>query len=162
MKETFIVRTEWFSSLELLSQKGKAEILDALFLTHLGRNEEVSFEEPMTQLCWNFMEANINYNTKKYTASVENGKKGGRPRTQQEPKKNPTITQEKPNNNLKVKPNNNLIVTGTVTETVTGIVIETGNVIETEPVNEIVFGNKKINLEYTDLEAQKMVEAYLK
>lgn len=44
---------------------------------------------------------NIDSSTKKYSASVENGKKGGRPRkqTQQKPSKNPTETTGKPSRN---------------------------------------------------------------
>jgi hypothetical protein len=143
MKETFILRTEWYSSLEELSPKGKAQILDALFLKHLGK--EVTITDPTAKICWNFMEPTIEYHNRRYTASVENGKKGGRPKTQ-----------EKPNYNLKVEPKQNLTDTVTVTDTVIDIESVTDSVSVTESVFDFV------SMDYTDLEAQKLVDKYLK
>lgn len=45
---------------------------------------------------WKLISSTIDVTSKKYDASVENGKKGGRPK---KPKNNPTETQEKPNEN---------------------------------------------------------------
>lgn len=139
MKETFILRTEWYSSLEDLTPKGKAQILDALFLTHLGK--EFLITDPSAKICWNFMKPTIEYHTKRYVASVENGKKGGRPKTQ-----------EKPNLNLKEQPKQNLTVTDTV--------IDIESVTDSVSVTESVFDF--VNMDYMDLEAQKLVDKYLK
>jgi hypothetical protein len=46
---------------------------------------------------WKLITSTVDATSKKYDASVENGKKGGRPK--KEPNNNPTETQEKPNNN---------------------------------------------------------------
>ena len=164
MKQTFILRTEWYSSLETLSQKGKSEILDTLFLSHVGREDEINITDPSAKLCWNFMKPTIDYHSVKYIASVENGKKGGRPITQQKPK----ITQDnlkvikeetQPNlklikeETLKVKPNNNLTGTGTVTGNVTDSVIDYVTATET--------GIDFDNLDYTDIKTQNLLENYL-
>jgi hypothetical protein len=145
MKETFILRTEWYSSLESLTQEGKAQILDALFLSHLEKENQISLTDPSAKICWNFMKPTIDYHTKRYQTSVKNGGLGGRPKTQ-----------EKPKQNLKVKPNQNLTVTDTVTDTVT----ESVSVTVTDSVIDSVidFGN----LSYMDFEAQKLVDKYLK
>lgn len=153
MKQTFILRTEWYSSLETLSQKGKSEILDTLFLSHVGREDEINITDPSAKLCWNFMKPTIDYHSVKYIASVENGKKGGRPITQQKPK----ITQDNlkviKEETLKVKPNNNLTGTGTVTGNVTDSVIDYVTATET--------GIDFDNLDYTDIKTQNLLENYL-
>jgi hypothetical protein len=162
MKETFILRTEWYSSLETLSVKAKSELLDALFLTHCDRDNEIKITDSSAKLCWNFMKPTIDYHTRKYNTSVENGKKGGRPTTQEKPKENP----KKPNLNpkviqeetLKVKPNNNLTGTGCVIDSVSVIdsVCVSGSVCDTE------FVSGKNDYDYTDREAQKLADDYLK
>lgn len=164
MKETFILRTEWYSSLETLSVKAKSELLDALFLTHCDREDEIKITDSSAKLCWNFIKPTIDYHTRKYNASVENGKKGGRPTTQQKPKENlkkpnlnPKVIQEE---TFKVKPNTNLtgIVTGTeyVIDNVIDNVSVNGSVCDMEIVNW------KNDYDYTDREAQKLADDYLK
>jgi hypothetical protein len=153
MKETFILRTEWYSSLEDLSHEGKAQILDAIFLLHIDRENEISITDPMAKLCWNFMKPTIDYHTHKYWTSVENGKKGGRPKTQDKPNNN---LKDKPNNKFKVKPNHNL--TDTDTDTDTDIVIDSGTGTESVIDSVIDYGN----LDFMDYEAQKLVDRYLK
>jgi len=162
MKDTFILRTEWYSALETLTEKGKSQILDALFLLHLGRETEINIKDPSAKLCWSFMEPSINYYSKKYNASVENGKKGGRPITQEKPKitqdnlkviegKTLRLESEKPKPNLTVYVSDNV----SVSEGVSGC----EDVFECEGVLEVVNGKK---LDYTDKEAQKLLEPYLK
>ena len=130
MRDTFVLRTEWYSTIEKLPTVDKAEILDAVFLYNMDREDEINFTSPLSTICWNFIKPTIDYHNKKYMTSVENGKKGGRP-------KNQTITQVKPNHNL-IKPNNkvnkgyhNLTDTVTVTDTV----------IVNDIVNESVIDN---------------------
>jgi len=147
MKETFILRTEWYSSLKTLTQEGKAQILDALFLSHLGEENQISLTDPSAKICWNFMKPTIDYHTKRYTASVENGKLGGRPKTQ-----------EKPKQNLKEKPKLNLTDTVTVIDTVTES--DSVSVSVTESVIDSVIDFDKLS--YMDFEAQKLVDKYLK
>lgn len=66
-----------------------------------------AFEDYDTKLAFTLMKANIDSCNKRYSACVENGKKGGRPlkKTQENKPKN---NLEKPSNNLKPKPSNNL------------------------------------------------------
>ena len=61
------------------------------------------FEDYDEKLAFTLMKANIDSCNKRYSASVENGKKGGRP-----PKNGDKKTHEKPSNNLKPKPSQNL------------------------------------------------------
>lgn len=58
-----------------------------------------------TKLAFTLMKANIDSCNKRYTANVENGKKGGRPTKKDEIKKpnhNPTVTPKNPNDNVNV------------------------------------------------------------
>lgn len=79
MKETFILRTDWYNSIELISTEAKAQLLDAMFLKNLNREQEIILTEPQAIICWNFMKPTIECYTKRYNTSVENGKKGGAP-----------------------------------------------------------------------------------
>lgn len=65
---------------------------------------------PVADAMFTLIKPNIDSATQRYEASVENGKKGGRPRKNEnleKPNNNLAITQEKPKNNLK-QPSNNL------------------------------------------------------
>jgi hypothetical protein len=141
MRETFVLRTEWYSNFEELEVKDKAELLDAIFLYNLDRESEINFTSPMSKMCWNFIRPTIDYHNKRYHASVENGKKGGAPKGNNNAKKQPKLTQEEPKttqeqpikNNYK-QPKNNLTDTVTVIDTDIDIVndIEIDTVFESE------------------------------
>jgi hypothetical protein len=141
MKETFIIRTEWWDSIELLSDQGKLEIFNALFLHHLGKDNEIKITLNESKLCWNFILPALKYNANKYQQSVENGKKGGRPK---KPKENLKVNLEETQNNLKVnleKPDNNLIVFDNVIDNVIDNVFEN--------VSDIVSGNEFVERNYS-------------
>jgi predicted component of type VI protein secretion system len=147
MKETFVLRTEWYSSIEGLSIQDKSEILDAVFLYHMDREDEIQFSSPLGNMCWSFIKPTIDYHTRRYNTSVENGKKGGAPKGNSNAKKQPKTTQEQPKS-TKEQPKNNLTVTDTVI--VTDIVIDndidtgTGNVIENineDDIKQIMINN---------------------
>ncbi len=56
--------------------------------------------------CFLLVKPFLDNSAKRYDANIENGKKGGRPKKQeQKPKQNPTETQTKPNNNPSDNPN---------------------------------------------------------
>ena len=57
-----------------------------------------NFSNPVCRMAWKFAKPQIDACTRKYDASVENGKKGGRPK---KPDQNPNKTQTKPRPNLK-------------------------------------------------------------
>jgi hypothetical protein len=137
MRDTFVLRTEWYSTIEKLPTVDKAEILDAVFLYNMDREDEINFTSPLSTICWNFIKPTIDYHNKKYMTSVENGKKGGRP-------KNQTTTQVKPNDNL-IKPNDNLIKPNNKVNkgyhNLTDTVTVTDTVIVNDIVNESVIDN---------------------
>jgi hypothetical protein len=128
MKDTFVLRTEWYSSIEELPSKDKSEILDAIFLYHLDRESEINLTTPLSKMCWNFIKPTIDYHNRRYRTSVENGKKGGAPKGNTNAKKQPENNLKQPLVNLE-QPKNNLTVTDTVT--VTDIDIDTVNEIDT-------------------------------
>lgn len=85
IKETFIIRSEWWDSISELSEKGKAVFLEWIFCYHLNKpienkNDEINRE---VRMIWNLIEPNLKYNIayydKRRETSKVNGKKGGRP-----------------------------------------------------------------------------------
>lgn len=94
--EQFIIKLEWEPSFNKLTNEQRGILFQVFFDYHNQR--ELDFQgDLMVEVLWLNMVNNIERINNKYLASVENGKKGGRPKK----------TQVKPNNNLK-KPNNNL------------------------------------------------------
>ena len=97
MKETFILRTEWYDSIQEFTIDEKAEILDLLFLYHLEKpnNNLNNLNNRAVKLVWKIIEPNLKRNIEAYDSrrdtSVENGKKGGRPNNLNKPKK-PNVT----------------------------------------------------------------------
>jgi len=120
MKETFIIRTEWFDAISELQPKEQAIILNNLFNFHLGNDDLIDLDIFSVKLVWKLIQPNLTRNIEKYdnkrNASRENGKLGGRPRKNlnneqvidiEENKKpknnlknlnNPKVNAEKPNN----------------------------------------------------------------
>jgi hypothetical protein len=97
MKETFILRTEWYDSIQEFTIEEKAEILDLLFMYHLEKpnNNLINLNNRAVKLVWKIIEPNLKRNIEAYDSrretSVENGKKGGRPNNLNKPKK-PNVT----------------------------------------------------------------------
>lgn len=97
MKETFILRTEWYDSIQEFTIEEKAEILDLLFNYHLEKpnNNLNNLKNRGVKLVWKIIEPNLKRNIEAYDSrretSVENGKKGGRPNNLNKPKK-PNLT----------------------------------------------------------------------
>lgn len=137
MKETFVLRTEWYSSIEGLSMKDKSEILDAIFLYNLDRESEINLSSPLSKMCWNFIKPTIDYHTRRYNTSVENGKKGGAPKGNSNAKKQPKNNPIQPLVNFE-QPENNLTDTDTVIDTVI--------VIDNDIVTETVFDKDDIDM----------------
>lgn len=99
VKETFIIRTEWWDAISCLKEKEKAVILNNLFQFHLGENDKIILNTPSLILVWKLIEPNLKRNVEAYDrrceTSAENGKKGGRPPKENKPKK-PIETYPKP------------------------------------------------------------------
>jgi hypothetical protein len=89
MKDTFILRSEWWPAISKLNDSQKAIILSNLFKFHADGNVDLS--DPLVELVWSFIEPNLIRNMANYEERVkkasENGKKGGRPKTEENPKK---------------------------------------------------------------------------
>jgi hypothetical protein len=98
MKDTFIIRTEWYAAITHLSEKEQALILKNLFEFHSGKHENIDTSTLNLTLVWQLIEPNLKRNIDKYDrrceTSKENGKLGGRPIGEKKPKK----PKNKPNN----------------------------------------------------------------
>lgn len=86
--EKFIIMSEWEKSIELLTNEQRGIFLTALFDFHSDR--PINIEDTSVAILWNALLPHIERINASYRASVENGKKGGRPRK----------TKPKPNDNL--------------------------------------------------------------
>ena len=99
-KDTFIIRTEWYSAISKLTEKEQSIMLCNLFEYHLGNLNNLKLDSLSLQLVWNLIEPNLDRNIKTYDKRCEtsalNGALGGRP-----PKEKPN----KPNTEPNLKPN---------------------------------------------------------
>ena len=97
MKETFILRTEWYDAIKELSDIEQAVIFRNLFEYHSGNDVNTSSFTLPVKLVWSLIEPNLKrniiYYDKRSETSANNGRLGGRP-----PLKNNL-------NNLTEKPN---------------------------------------------------------
>jgi hypothetical protein len=105
-KASWIFYQSWEKSVNLLSLEERGKLLTNLINYHKGG--EVINDSPMLEMFWNSIEYNLDRNTKRYLASVENGKKGGAPKGNQNALKQPNNNLTQPNNNL----NDNVNVNG--------------------------------------------------
>ena len=128
MKESVVFYKSFYEAIEALPARYRAEVYAAVCrYSFYGEVPELS---DVAKALFIVMRANIDASEKRYTAAVENGKKGGRPKkdsekpeeteenpieTENTPIQNPTETETKPNQNL----NDNETVTDTVTDNVT-------------------------------------------
>jgi hypothetical protein len=85
MKDTFILRSEWWPAISKLNDTQKAIILSNLFKFH--SDGEVDLSDALVELVWSFIEPNLIRNIASYEDRVkkasENGKKGGRPKSEE-------------------------------------------------------------------------------
>jgi hypothetical protein len=102
----FVFLRTFNESIEDLDPQDKCIMLEAIINYGLY-GDEPDLTKGYLKGIWKLISSTIDVTSKKYDTSVENGKKGGRPK---KPNNNLTETQEKPNNNLtetQEKPNNN-------------------------------------------------------
>jgi hypothetical protein len=96
VRNGFIFLKTFDESIEDLETQDKCIMYEAIVKYGLyGFEPELS--KGYLKSIWKLITSTIDATSKKYDASVENGKKGGRPK--KEPNNNPIITQEKPNHN---------------------------------------------------------------
>lgn len=101
MKDSFVFYKSFYDAIKKIPEEYQLELYNAILsysLEGIEPNNLSSIAEAMFIL----IKPNIDSSQKRYEASVENGKKGGRPlkKTQEEPDKNLDKTQQKPNQNL--------------------------------------------------------------
>lgn len=92
MKDTFIIRTEWYASISKLNTREQAIIFKNLFEYHSGKPENVDLSTLSLQLVWSLIEPNLKRNIENYDrrceTSAQNGKLGGRPKLEKPNKPN--------------------------------------------------------------------------
>jgi hypothetical protein len=93
--DKFIVLLEWEPSFNKMTDNQKGILFQAFFDYHNEKEQDFK-GDGWVESIWLNIQPNIERMNKNYKSSIENGKKGGRPRK----------TQSKPNNNLN-KPDNN-------------------------------------------------------
>lgn len=101
MKDSFVFYKSFYDAIKKIPEEYQLELYNAILsysLEGIEPNNLSSIAEAMFIL----IKPNIDSSQKRYEASVENGKKGGRPlkKTQEEPDENLNETQQKPNQNL--------------------------------------------------------------
>ena len=84
MKDSFIVRNEWWSAIKELSAENQATIFQNLFLFHTENKNLINLDNLEVKLVWLLIEPSLVRSITAYNdrvvASRENGKKGGRPK----------------------------------------------------------------------------------
>lgn len=109
MKESFVFYKSFYESIKEVDDNIQLELFKAICEYSLN-NEEIELT-PISRALFTLMKPIIDSATKRYVASVENGKKGGAPKGNQNAKKQPKNNLKQPNNNLtktKEQPKNNL------------------------------------------------------
>jgi hypothetical protein len=137
MKETFIIRTEWFDAISELPPTERLQVMDNLFLYHLGKEDEIDTSNLSVKLVWKMIAPNLKRNIESYDrrklTSAENGRLGGRPSKNQQISE----SEEKPNNliekpKITKEPIESLSVSVSVSDSVSD------SVFVSESVNDIV------------------------
>lgn len=117
MRDSFVLYASQYDAIENLSDVEIGQIIRKLFLK-ITRGEDYTCDSKLADGIAKSFFPNIYAASKRYEASVNNGKKGGAPKGNQNAKKQPKTTQEQPTgyfeeeensdkNNLK-QPKNNL------------------------------------------------------
>lgn len=115
MRASFIFYSSYYEAISELPPEEQGLIYKAIIDYGIAQVEPTNLT-PAGKMCFKLIKPTIDAALSRYDASVENGKKGGRPRnnpqeTQQEPSKNLEETHTKPTNNLgqsQIEPSKNL------------------------------------------------------
>lgn len=108
-RDSFIFYRSFYEAIKIINNEEKLEVYEAICNYSLNGIEN-KFNSTTAHAIFTLIKPNIDNATNRYKASVENGKKGGRPKKEEnleKPKKNP----KKPSNNLdetETKANQNL------------------------------------------------------
>ena len=115
MRASFIFYSSYYDAISELPPEEQGLIYKAIIDYGIAQIEPTNLT-PAGKMCFKLIKPTIDAALSRYDASVENGKKGGRPaknpeETQKKPSQNLEETQEKPTNNLEqsqVEPSQNL------------------------------------------------------
>ncbi|MHA1447909.1 MAG: conserved phage C-terminal domain-containing protein [Candidatus Hodarchaeales archaeon] len=103
MKESFIFYRSFYESLQNVSGEDRLEVYDAVCEYSLNGSISTCLDG-ISMALFLLMKPQIDANLRRY----ENGKKGGRPKTEEEPRLNLDLTKTKPNANVNANANANV------------------------------------------------------
>lgn len=111
-KDSFVFYKSFYDAIKKIPDEYQLELYNAI-LSYSLEGLEPSDLSPIAEAMFILIKPNIDSSQKRYETSVENGKRGGRPKqeTQDKPNQNPKETQRKPKDNLQEtqdEPNQNL------------------------------------------------------
>lgn len=98
-KDSFVFYKSYYDAIKKIPEEYQLEIYNAI-LSYSLENIEPTNLSPIAEAMFILIKPNIDSSQKRYEASVENGKKGGRPKTKEKPNNNLNKTQQKPNQYL--------------------------------------------------------------
>jgi hypothetical protein len=98
MRESFVFYGSFYEAIKELPEPAQLELYGAICEYALYDNEP-DYLSAISKAMFALMKPNIDKAAARYQKNIENGKKGGRPKTQTEPNQNPTETQPKPTEN---------------------------------------------------------------
>ena len=116
-KESCVFYKSFYDAIKNVPKESQLELYNAVF--EYSFNDTIpDFTDGIAKAMFILMKPNIDSANARYRASVENGKKGGRPnkKTQQKPSENPEETQTKPKQNLNDNVNVDVNVNDNVNE----------------------------------------------
>ena len=111
MKDSFVFYKSFYDAIKKIPEEFQLELYNAIFNYSLEGIEPTNLSD-IPQAMFTLIRPNIDSSQRRYKASVENGKKGGRPKKQdlEKPNKNLIKTQQKPKQNLNDNVNDNVNV----------------------------------------------------
>lgn len=95
MRESFIFYASYYDAISELPPEEQGQIYKAIIDYGIAKKAPSSLT-PAGRMCFKLIKPTVDAALSRYDANVENGKKGGRPKTQTKPKQNPNETQTKP------------------------------------------------------------------
>ena len=104
-RESCVFYKSFYEAIKGIPQEEQLKLYNAIF-EYVFENNEIQ-EIGIAKSMFTLIKPNIDSANKRYISSVENGKKGGRPKTQLKPKNNLNKTQIKPIKNLNDNVNDN-------------------------------------------------------
>lgn len=111
MKESIVFYKSFYEAIKNIPQEEQLKLYNAIF-DYSFTEKEPKIEDGIAKAMFILIKPNIDSANARYKASVENGKKGGRPKkeTQEKTEKNLSKTQEEANKNLNDNEDDNVDV----------------------------------------------------